>query len=452
MASGSIFGTDGVRGTVGGTRMNAAFALHLGYSAGRVLTRAGSQAAGARARVLIGRDTRVSADMLEGALQAGLTAAGVDVILGGTLPTPAVAYLVRAQRLQAGVVISASHNPFPDNGIKFFSARGTKLPDAVQDEIDAGMRVPPGCVASHQLGRVQRLDDASGRYIEFCKSTVPTRTDFLGMHIVIDAGHGAAHQTAPEVLRELGARVTAICCEPDGFNINQRAGVMHPQALVDAVRGHGADIGIALDGDADRVLMVDSTGRVFNGDELLYAIVRDRAQRGPVPGVVGTQLSNLALERQLNQDGIAFDRAAVGDRFVLERLHERGWQFGGETSGHLLCLDRHTTGDGTVAALQVLAALQRAGQTLSDWVGALHLYPQCHLDVPLSSSQGWQTHVGFAQACSDIERRLGSQGRYLVRPSGTEPKLRLMVEADDGDLALACAQRLAQALVTASLN
>lgn len=446
MTHSSVFGTDGVRGTVGGPRIHAAFALHLGYAAGRVLARQAGTRAGSRPTVLIGKDTRVSGYMLESALQAGFSAAGVDVVLAGPLPTPAVAYLVRAQRLTAGVVISASHNPFPDNGIKFFSSYGMKLPDAVEAAIDAALQEPPGCVPSHQLGRARRLDDAAGRYIEFCKSTFPSRLDLNGMHIVVDAAHGAAYHVAPDVFRELGARVTAIGCEPDGFNINENAGTMHPQGLVDAVRGAGADLGIALDGDADRLLMADGQGRLYNGDELLYAIVRERAQHARVDGVVGTLMSNLGLEHRLRALGIGFERAAVGDRFVLERMQALGWHFGGESSGHLLCLDRHTTGDGLVAALQVLSALRQSGLGLAEWVADLALYPQCLMNVPLEPGMAWEDHAGLTQARAQVQRQLGERGRILIRASGTEPKLRIMVEADDAVLADTCVRELAHAV------
>lgn len=442
----SVFGTDGVRGTVGGPRIHAAFALHLGYAAGRVLAREFGSRTGARPTVLIGKDTRVSGYMLESALQAGFSAAGVDVVLAGPLPTPAVAYLVRAQRLTAGVVISASHNPFPDNGIKFFSGHGMKLPDATEAAIDAALADPPGCVPSHQLGRARRLDDAAGRYIEFCKSTFPTRLDLNGMHIVVDAAHGAAYHVAPDVFRELGARVTAIGCEPDGFNINESAGTMHPQALVDTVRGSGADLGVALDGDADRLLMADNRGRLYNGDELLYAIVRERALHAPVDGVVGTLMSNLGLERRLQALGIGFARAAVGDRYVLERMQALGWHYGGESSGHLLCLDRHTTGDGLVAALQVLSALRQSGMGLAEWVADLSLYPQHMVNVPLDSGMSWQQHEGLSQARVSVERQLGERGRIVIRASGTEPKLRIMVEAEDAGLAHACVEELVHAV------
>nr|MBF0685101.1 phosphoglucosamine mutase [Pseudomonas sp.] len=357
------FGTDGVRGEVGGPVINAEFALRLGYAAGQVLAQ--QPVAHGRPTVIIGKDTRISGYMLESALEAGLSAAGVDVLLAGPMPTPAVAYLTRALRLSAGVVISASHNPFYDNGIKFFSAKGMKLPDEVETRIEAVLDKPMGCARSQDLGRARRLNDAAGRYIEFCKSTFPNTLDLSGLTIVVDAAHGAAYHIAPDVFRELGARVIAIGCEPNGMNINENVGAMHVETLASAVREHKADVGIALDGDADRLVMVDGAGRIYNGDELLYAIVRERLAYTPVPGVVGTLMTNFAFERRMAELDIAFTRAAVGDRYVLESMLERGWTLGGEGSGHLICLDCHTTGDGIIAALQVLASMRRTGSTLT---------------------------------------------------------------------------------------
>jgi phosphoglucosamine mutase len=436
------FGTDGVRGEVGGPVINAEFALRLGYAAGRVFARRRG-AGGGRPQVLIGKDTRISGYMLESALEAGLSAAGVDSLLAGPLPTPAVAYLTRTLRLAAGIVISASHNPFQDNGIKFFSAQGMKLPDATEHEIEAALDEPLGCVGSSDLGRARRLDDAAGRYIEFCKGTFPNDLDLNGLKIVVDAAHGAAYHIAPHVFRELGAEVHAIGVTPNGFNINEGVGAMHPQALADVVRERGADLGIALDGDADRLQMVDGTGRIFNGDELLYAIVRERLTRGPVAGVVGTLMTNYGLERELAKIGVGFERANVGDRYVLEQMQARGWLFGGESSGHLLCLDCHTTGDGIIAALQVLTALRRTGETLPQWLGELRMYPQTMINVPLAPGIDWQTHEGLARAKREVEATLAGRGRVLIRASGTEPKLRLMVEAEDEALATASARRLA---------
>ena len=442
MGKRKYFGTDGVRGVVGGDVINAEFALRLGYAAGKVISRE-QPAHRRRQTVLIGKDTRVSGYMLESALEAGLASAGVDVLLVGPVPTPAVAYLTRTWRLDAGIVISASHNAYFDNGIKFFRHKGTKLPDAMEEAIEAALEEPLLCVSSEQLGRARRIDDAPGRYIEFCKSTFPSDLDLGGLKLVVDAANGAAYHIAPHVFRELGAEVTAIGVSPDGFNINRDVGALHPEALVEEVRKREAHLGIALDGDADRVQMVDGTGRIYNGDELLFAVVRERLTRAPVDGVVGTLMTNFGLERQFKAMGIELARANVGDRFVLEQLQKRGWLFGGESSGHLLCLDCHTTGDGIIAALQVLAALQRSGQTLSQWVHDLRMYPQKMINVPLKPGSDWKSHAGLAQATREVEALLGDRGRVLIRASGTEPKLRLMVEADDDDLATQCVQKLA---------
>ena len=435
------FGTDGVRGKVGGPIINAEFALRLGYAAGRVLAREFSSRG--RPTVLIGKDTRISGYMLESALEAGFSSAGIDVLLAGPVPTPAVAYLTRTWRLVAGIVISASHNPYEDNGIKFFSPQGTKLPDTMEADIEAALDEPLGCVSSDKLGRARRIDDAAGRYIEFCKSTFPSDLDLLGMRLVVDAAHGAAYHIAPHVFRELGAEVHAIGCQPDGFNINKDVGALHPEGLVEEVRRKGADMGIALDGDADRIQMVDAEGRVYNGDELLYAVVRERMHRGPVAGVVGTLMTNYGLEARLNVLGIPFERADVGDRYVLEQLKQRGWLYGGESSGHLLCLDSHTTGDGIIAGLQVLAALRRTGSTLSGWIDDLRMYPQKMINVPLPVGVDWSTHPGLRAARDRVEAILAGRGRVLIRASGTEPKLRLMVEAEDESLASQCVEQLA---------
>lgn len=441
------FGTDGIRGRVGEGVIRPEFVLRLGYAAGRVLAGAPSSASnGPRPAVLIGKDTRISGYMLEAALEAGFSAAGIDVVLSGPIPTPAVAYLTRALRLSAGVVISASHNPFEDNGIKFFSADGDKLPDAVEEEIEAALERPIGCVGSVDLGKVRRLDDAAGRYIEFCKSSFPNALDLKGLRIVVDCAHGAAYHTAPPVFHELGADVIRIGNAPDGLNINDGYGATQPAALQQAVAQYRADLGIALDGDADRVIIVDASGRIYNGDELLYVIVRSRLEAGPVPGVVGTLMSNLALEQAIVGLGMEFERAKVGDRYVLEMLREKGWHFGGESSGHLLCLDCHSTGDGTVSALQVLAAMRASGKTLAELTADLVLYPQELVNVRTAPGFDWSAHEGLRRACQEVEEELGSHGRILVRASGTEPLLRLMVEARDAGMAQQLAARLADSL------
>lgn len=433
MSGRKYFGTDGVRGVVGGPVINAEFALRLGYAAGKVL--AAKHPSRGRPAVLIGKDTRISGYMLESAMEAGLSAAGIDVLLAGPVPTPAVAYLTRALRLVAGVVISASHNPFQDNGIKFFSSRGMKLPDEIELRIEKTLDEPLGCVESQELGRARRIDDAAGRYIEFCKSTFPNEMDLLGMSIVVDAAHGAAYHIAPHVFRELGADVHAIGCNPDGFNINDGVGATHPDRLVQEVRDRGADLGVALDGDADRLQVVDANGRLYNGDELLYAIIRDRMLQEPVRGVVGTLMTNFGLERRLDMLGVPFERAAVGDRYVLERLQENGWLYGGESSGHLLCLDKHTTGDGIIAALQVLTAMKRQGKSLAELVSDLRMYPQIMVNVPLQPGTDWRGHAGLQSARQEVQDTLGERGRVLIRASGTEPKLRLMVEAETEEMA-----------------
>ncbi len=448
MSQRKYFGTDGVRGEVGGDVINAAFALRLGYAAGKVLAKEHSSRRG-RPTVLIGKDTRISGYMLESALEAGFASAGVEVLLAGPLPTPAVAYLTRTWRLVAGIVISASHNAYQDNGIKFFASNGMKLPDETEAAIEAALDEPLGCVTSEKLGRARRIDDAPGRYIEFCKSTFPSDLDLDGLKLVIDAANGAAYHIAPHVFRELGAEVHAIGVSPNGFNINKDVGALHPESLAAEVKARGADLGIALDGDADRVQMVDASGRIYNGDELLFAVVRERMTRGPVAGVVGTLMTNFGFEKQIRALGIDFERAQVGDRYVLEQLRNRGWLYGGESSGHLLCLDSHTTGDGIVAALQVLAALKRSGESLEDWVSALKMYPQKMINVPLKPGMDWANHAGLKAAQAQAESLLGDKGRVLIRASGTEPKLRLMVEAEQEALATQCVEILAAVDLTA---
>ncbi|HMV53795.1 MAG TPA: phosphoglucosamine mutase [Rhodocyclaceae bacterium] len=438
------FGTDGVRGRVGESPITPDFVLRLGYAAGLTLVAREQLPAGDRPAVLIGKDTRVSGYMLEAALEAGLAAAGVDVMLAGPMPTPAVAYLTRALRLQAGVVISASHNPFDDNGIKFFSAGGTKLPDAVELEIEARLEQPTGCAESRQLGRARRIDDAAGRYIEFCKSTFPNELDLRGLKIAVDCAHGAAYHIAPKVFHELGAEVTAVGVEPNGLNINDKVGATKPESLRRAVLDAGADLGIALDGDADRLIMADSNGRLYDGDELLYVIASAQMVHGRVDGVVGTLMSNLAFEQALGRHGVPFARAKVGDRYVLEVMHERGWKLGGENSGHIICLDKHTTGDGIVSALQVLAALRRRGVTLAQACEDLVLFPQKLVNVRLKAGFDWRAQPSIEQARLDAERTLGEAGRVLLRPSGTEPLLRVMVEGRDEKLVNELAGQIAR--------
>lgn len=437
------FGTDGIRGTVGRAPITPEFVLKLGQAAGRVLARLATERRAARPTVLIGKDTRISGYMLEASLEAGFSSAGVDVVLCGPLPTPAVAYLTRAQRLDAGVVISASHNPFADNGIKFFSAAGKKLPDAVEAQIEAELERPYTCVESRQLGRARRLDDAAGRYVEYCKSTFPTELDLRGLKIVVDCAHGAAYHVAPDVFHELGAEVVAIGNEPNGFNINDGVGATHGDFLADRVQAHEADLGIALDGDADRVLIADGDGTLYDGDQLLYVIVRDRMRSGPVDGAVGTLMTNYALERRFAELGVPFARAKVGDRYVLELLEQRGWRWGGEGSGHLLCLDRHTTGDGIVSALQVLAAMRHSGASLAKLTADLPLLAQSLVNVKMSPGFDWQGHAPLAAEIAAVERELAGAGRMLIRPSGTEPVLRVMVECADAELAEALARRIA---------
>ena len=435
------FGTDGIRGTVGVAPITPDFMLRLGHAVGQVLRRATPQP-----QVLIGKDTRISGYMLESSLEAGFASAGVDVLLSGPLPTPGVAYLTRALRLDLGVVISASHNAFTDNGVKFFSAGGEKLPDEWEAEVERELLQTPQWVDSAGLGKARRLADAGGRYVEFCKSTVPHSFSLRGVKIVIDAAHGAAYHVAPEVFHELGASVVTIGCSPDGLNINADVGATSPQALVRAVAEHRADYGVALDGDADRLQLVDAQGRLYNGDELLYVMAADRmAQRQPMPGVVGTLMTNLGVEQALTRLGVSLVRAKVGDRYVLEELTRRDWQLGGESSGHLLALDRHTTGDGIVSALQVLHAVRRSGGTLAALLEGVTLYPQTMINVRLREGSDWTQNAALADARTGAERALGQGGRVLIRASGTEPVLRVMVEAQDAVLGQRCAQDMAAA-------
>jgi len=440
------FGTDGVRGKVGEPPITPQFVMHLGYAAGKVLAKA-EPAQGERPAVLIGKDTRISGYMLESALEAGLIAAGIDVYLAGPLPTPAVAYLTRALRLQAGAVISASHNPFEDNGIKFFSGSGEKLPDAVETAIEAALNEPMRTNASEHLGKARRIDDAAGRYIEFCKSTFPNEMDLRGMKIVVDSAHGATYHIARHVFHELGAEVVAIGAEPNGLNINAGCGATQPQALQRAVVEQEADIGIALDGDGDRLIMVDAAGKCYDGDQLLYVIAKHRHAEGRLMGgVVGTLMTNLAFEHAMQRLGIPFARAKVGDRYVMEMLQERKWQLGGENSGHIICLDRHSTGDGLVSALQVLHALRRKKQTLAEAAGDLHMYPQVLINVKVAEKQDLTIHPAVKHAVDAAEIMLDGKGRVLLRPSGTEPLLRVMVEGEEREKVKRCAEKIAEAV------
>lgn len=426
------FGTDGVRGKVGDSTITPDFVMRLGFAAGVTLAGREQLSRGERPAVLIGKDTRISGYMLEAALEAGFAAAGVDVLLAGPVPTPAVAYLTRALRLQAGVVISASHNPYYDNGIKFFSADGAKLPDAVEEEIEDRVDQPMGCADPAGLGKARRIGDAAGRYIEFCKSTFPNELDLRGLKIAIDCANGAAYHIAPSVFHELGAEVVSVGVEPNGLNINDGCGATSPETLRTAVLSSKADLGIALDGDGDRVMMVDAAGEIYDGDKLLYVIAAARRTHGSLDGVVGTLMSNLGFEHAIARLGVPFARAKVGDRYVLETMHERGWKLGGENSGHIICLDRHTTGDGIVSALQVLAALKIGRQTLADACSDLVFYPQRLINVRLPAGFDWSSSTEIADARDVAVAHLGERGRVLLRPSGTEPLLRVMVEGQDG--------------------
>jgi phosphoglucosamine mutase len=445
------FGTDGIRGRVGEPPITPDFVMRLGYAAGRVLAAKGANLpAGARPTVLIGKDPRISGYMLEAALEAGLTAAGVDALLTGPMPTPAVAYLTRALRLQAGVVISASHNPYYDNGIKFFSADGAKLPDDVEHAIEAELEKPMQVMESSKLGKAKRLDDAAGRYVEFCKSTFPNNMDLRGLKIVLDCAHGATYHVAPPVFHELGAEVIAIGNEPNGLNINLDVGSTHPQALQKAVVAHQADLGIAFDGDGDRVLMVDAEGRLLDGDQLLYIIALGLYAKGKLKGgVAGTLMTNLALEHALQKHQIPFARAKVGDRYVLELLNEKNWKLGGENSGHILTLDKHTSGDAIIAALQVLHALKQSGKTLTQMYGELVLYPQVLINVTTQSKLDLSL-APIQSVVTKAEKTLNGAGRVLLRASGTEPKIRVMVEGQDAKLVKKIAEEIAEVVKIAA--
>ncbi|MBI2314235.1 MAG: phosphoglucosamine mutase [Betaproteobacteria bacterium] len=446
------FGTDGVRGRVGELPITPEFVMHLGYAAGKVLAAADWHLAkGERPAVLIGKDTRVSGYMLESALQAGLAAAGVDILLAGPMPTPAVAYLTRALRLQAGIVISASHNPFEDNGIKFFSADGMKLPDETERAIEALLSEPIRTMPSEGLGKARRVNDAAGRYIEFCKGTFPYSLDLRGLRIVTDSAHGATYHIARHVFHELGADVVATGVAPDGLNINDQCGATKPAALKAAVLEHKADLGIAFDGDGDRVVMVDGEGTLYDGDMLLYVIAAHRKAAGTLGGgIVGTLMTNLAVERALQALAIPFSRANVGDRYVLELMQEKGWQLGGENSGHIICLDKHTTGDGIVSALQVLQALRESGMTLKQATRKLTLFPQILLNVRVPRGFDFRASAQVESAVAEAEGALEASGRVLLRASGTEPVVRVMVEGESRQTVRQWAERIAEVVERAA--
>ena len=433
------FGTDGVRGRVGDFPITPDFMLKLGWAAGMAFRKQG------KCRILIGKDTRISGYMFESALEAGLSAAGADVMLLGPMPTPAIAYLTRTFHAEAGIVISASHNPHHDNGIKFFSGQGTKLPDEIELMIEELLDQPMTVVESEQLGKVSRINDAAGRYIEFCKSSVPSSTDFAGLKIVIDCAHGAAYKVAPSVFRELGAHVTVLSAQPNGLNINDNCGSTHIEALQAEVLAQQADLGIAFDGDADRVLMVDHSGALVDGDELLFIIARDLLERGKLQGgVVGTLMSNLGLELVLADLGIPFARAKVGDRYVIAELLARNWQLGGENSGHLLCLQHTTTGDAIIAALQVLMALKRRGQTLGEARLGMQKCPQVLVNVRFAGGVDPLEHPVVREASARVTEQMAGRGRVLLRKSGTEPLVRVMVEGDDESVVRGYADELAK--------
>lgn len=433
------FGTDGIRGHVGEGNITPGFVLKLGWAAGRVLANRGRDS-----KVLIGKDTRISGYMFEAALEAGLAAAGVNIRLLGPMPTPGIAYLTRTLHAQAGIVISASHNPHQDNGIKFFSGQGTKLPDEVELAIERELECEMVTVASEHLGKADRVTDAAGRYIEFCKSTIPAVMNFQGLKVVVDCAHGATYHIAPHVFDELGAKVSTIGAEPNGLNINDGVGSTQPQRLRETVLAQGADIGIALDGDGDRLIMVDERGELVDGDQILYVIARSRQQNGGLQGaVVGTVMSNLGLEHALGAAGIAFERTKVGDRHILERLQEKHWVLGGEPSGHIICLDRTTTGDGIVAALQVLAEMHKTGKTLRELCAPVEKYPQQLVNVRVSGQRDIMASAQLSQAVREAENELRNEGRVLLRPSGTEPLIRVMVEGRDQHQVLRLADQLA---------
>ena len=437
------FGTDGIRGTVGQAPITPDFMLKLGWAAGRVF----ADTNGSRGKILIGKDTRISGYMFEAALEAGVAAAGVDIGLLGPMPTPAIAYLTRTLRARAGIVISASHNSFEDNGIKFFSADGTKLPDEIEYAIEAELEKDVSVVRPELIGKASRVNDAAGRYIEFCKSTVGQSLRLNGMKIVVDCAHGSTYHIAPSVFTELGATVIAQGVAPNGLNINQEAGSTSPKVLADRVIAEGADLGVAFDGDGDRLVMVDSLGNVLDGDEVLYIIARDRLRQGiAVGGVVGTQMSNLGLQLGLEALGVDFTRTPVGDRYVMQEMIQRGWSLGGESSGHVICLDLSSTGDGIISALQALAALVHGGQSLAELRGEMNKLPQTMINVRIKRGTELVGNAAIASAVQAAEAQLGPRGRVLLRPSGTEPVLRVMVEGEEAGEVERLAQELAAAV------
>lgn len=450
MTTRKYFGTDGIRGKVGTRPMTPDFMLQLANAVGKVL-RDNNQSTGSRPSVVIGKDTRESGYMMESALESGFIAAGCDVLLCGPMPTPGVAYLTQALRQDLGVVISASHNPYYDNGIKFFSANGSKLDDAWEHAVETALDNEFHTLSSGHLGKAKRVDDAEGRYIEFCKRSFPSDLSLKGLKLVIDSAHGAAYHVGPAVFRELGAEVISIGDEPNGLNINDGVGATHPEALIAAVREHNAHYGIALDGDADRLQMIDSSGRLFNGDELLYVLAMHEFAQGRKPaGVVGTLMTNMAVEKALQSHGIAFVRAKVGDRYVMEQLQKHRWTLGGEGSGHLLCLNKHSTGDGIISALQVLQAIRQSGKSLAELLQGLTMYAQTMVNVKLADkSYDWTQDAKLSAMQTQVKQELGDKGRILIRASGTEPLLRVMVEADDATTASMLANKLAQCVLNA---
>ncbi len=432
------FGTDGIRGKVGEFPITADFLLKLGWAAGRVFASEG------HGFVLVGKDTRISGYMFESALEAGLSAAGVDTRMLGPMPTPGVAYLTRTLRAKAGIVISASHNPYYDNGVKFFSVQGTKLPDDIEEKIEYYIDSPMTTVESSELGKAKRVVDASGRYIEFCKASIPTRFDFSGIKVVVDCANGATYHIAPHVFSEVGAQVIVIGADPDGLNINDECGATKPQKLVSAVLAYQADIGIALDGDGDRLIMVDHKGEVVDGDELIYIIAKSKLKVGQLPGpVVGTLMTNLGMEHGLNRLGVKLLRAKVGDRYVLEMMAEHNGILGGESSGHIICLDKTTTGDGIIAALQIMAEMHDAGKSLSELKSGMQKYPQVLINIKTGKTVDLDNNSALQKAVSAAENKLGDAGRVLLRASGTEPLIRVMVEGESETLVNNLAQELA---------